>query len=583
MATRAHRVPVAGVDGAGVEGHGRPADNRSVRVPKALTATGRWIWSVRRLMLLMGALPVLSFPAANLEFLAWFGLVPGLVLIVRSPSAREGGVRGWWLGAGYLIAALYWMTPEIGPAVLLVAAVIGVLWVPFGVAAAALLRPPFSWPRALAALVVVPNCWLITEWLRSWQALGGPWAVYGVSQWQHPAVLALASVGGVWLISFALVLTNVAIVLVIGSLPGVGAILRPGPAQPGPGLRPGLAVLGVVAGLASIGAGPLAFALTPANPAVRQVTIAMVQPGVISNATLRADASQTLTAELSQGGTLGGVRPDLIVWSESSIPDDITLPKYRDLLSKIEALSASDGADILVNQDTTAPGKGHEKWAVLVSPAGIEGIYVKTRLVPFGEYIPFRQQLGWLTKISNAASSNMIPGTGAHLLDATDRTGKPLPIGVLICFESAFPDMSRVDTDKGAQLIVYQSETSTFQGTWGPDQHASLGAVRAAETGRPVVQAALTGDTVAYDARGRLLAWMGQSAHGVVTVKLALPATSAKTIYDRLGDYVPWSALGIVVAAALIMFANSRGFPARSAGIKGGDEAQYVTGQSVPS
>ena len=66
-------------------------------------------------MLLAGALPILSFPAANLEFLAWFGLVPGLVLIVRSPSAREGGIRAWWLGAGYLIAALYWMTPEIGP------------------------------------------------------------------------------------------------------------------------------------------------------------------------------------------------------------------------------------------------------------------------------------------------------------------------------------------------------------------------------------------------------------------------------------------------------------------------------------
>ena len=130
-------------------------------------------------------------------------------------------MRAWWLGAGYLIAALYWMTPEIGPAVLLVGAVVGVLWVPFGVAAWKLLRPPVTWPRALAALVVVPSCWLLTEWLRSWQALGGPWAVFGVSQWQHPAVLALAAVGGVWLISFALVLANVAIVLVIEALPRV--------------------------------------------------------------------------------------------------------------------------------------------------------------------------------------------------------------------------------------------------------------------------------------------------------------------------------------------------------------------------
>ena len=186
-------------------------------------------------MLVCGAWLILAFPAPNLEFVAWFGLVPGLLLIARAPTAREGGMRAWWLGAGYLIAALYWMAPEIGPAVLLVGAVVGVLWVPFGIAAQKLLRPPVTWPRALAALAVVPSCWLLTEWLRSWQALGGPWAVFGVSQWQHPAVLALAAVGGVWLISFALVLANVAIVLAVESLPRV---------LPGATLRPGLAVLG---------------------------------------------------------------------------------------------------------------------------------------------------------------------------------------------------------------------------------------------------------------------------------------------------------------------------------------------------
>ena len=554
----------------------RPADNRRVGLRSALVKPVRWIWSVRGLMLLCGALLVLTFPDVNAEFLAWFGLVPGLVLIARSPTAREGGIRAWWLGAGYLIAALYWMAPEIGPGVLLVAVVFGALWIPFGVAAQKLLRPPLSWPRALAALVVVPSCWLLTEWLRSWQGFGGPWAVFGVSQWQHPAILALASVGGVWLISFALVLTNVAIVLALESLPRVGTALLPGASW-----RWGLAALGVAAALASVGAGPLAFALTPANPAVRYVTIAMVQPGRISNPGLASHASQTLTAQLSRNGTIGGVRPDLIVWGESSIDEDLTLPASHVLLSQFEALSAEDGADLLVNQDTIVSGKGHEKWSVLVSPTGIKGIYIKTRLVPFGEYIPFRQQLGWLTKISKAASSNMVAGPGAHLLYATDRAGRPLAIGDLICFESAFPDMARVDTDQGAQLIVYQSELSTFQGTWGPDQHASLAAVRAAETGRPVVQASLTGDTVAYDARGRLLAWMGQSSHGVVTVRLGLPAASARTVYDRLGDYVPWAAVAVVVLAALVMFANSRGLPGRRAGIGRGHEAQYV-GQSVP-
>src|SRR5579863_6873387 len=215
-----------------------PADNRRVGLRSALVKPVRWIRSVRGVMLVCGVLLVLTFPDVNFGFLAWFGLVPGLVLIVRSPTAREGGVRAWWLGAGYLIAALYWMAPEIGPAVLLVGAVVGVLWVPFGVAAQKLLRPPLSWPRALAALVVLPSCWLLTEWLRSWQALGGPWAVFGVSQWQHPAVLALAAVGGVWLISFVLVLTNVAIVILLFSLPlqsvpRVGPALMPGAGSPG--------------------------------------------------------------------------------------------------------------------------------------------------------------------------------------------------------------------------------------------------------------------------------------------------------------------------------------------------------------
>jgi len=100
-------------------------------------------------MLLLGALLILAFPAPNLEFLAWFGLVPGLVLIVRSPTAREGGRRAWWLGAGYLIAALYWMTPEIGPAVLLVGAdtlartIVAPAEMPIGILTAAIGAPFF--------------------------------------------------------------------------------------------------------------------------------------------------------------------------------------------------------------------------------------------------------------------------------------------------------------------------------------------------------------------------------------------------------------------------------------------------------
>ena len=558
-------------------------DNGIVKLRRALVRPFRY--PVRWLSFLAGGVPaILLFPAPSLSYLAWFALVPGMALFTRAATTREAVARGWWFGAGYLIAMLHWMVPEIGPGLVLLGAVFGGMWAPFAIAVRRLLRPPVSWPRVAAAFVVVPGCWLIPEWMRSYQGLGGPWALYGASQWQHPAVLALAAVGGVWLVSVALVMANVAIAVVVGAV-FPAALAADVAASDVATRRVPLAAAGTATLVVVAVAGPLAFALTRPFPAARQVTIAMVQPGVIDNEALRTHATETLTAQLSRGGTLGGVKPDLIVWGESSIARDLTVPASAGLLRRIEALSAQDGADILVSQDATAPGKGHEKWAVLVGPSGIKGIYIKTRLVPFGEYIPFRQQLGWLTKVSKAAGSNMVPGTGAHLLTATDRAGRPLPIGVLVCFESAFPDMSRVTAEQGAQLIVYQSSTSTFQGTWGPDQHASLAALRAAETGRPAVQAALTGDTVAFDARGRQLAWLDQSASGVATVRLSLPATTARTFYDQAGDYVMWAGVAVTALAALVMLGRRRGFLGGSAGISNGREAEYDadTGQPVPS
>ncbi len=493
---------------------------------------------VRYGVLVARALPALAFPAPDLEPLAWVALVPGLLLIQRSGSPGEAAVRGCWFGAGYLLAVLWWLVPNIGPALLLVAVVVGALWVGVGLATWGLLRPPITVRRALAALVVVPSAWLVVELIRSWQALGGPWGLLGASQWQHPTVLALAALGGVWLVSAALVAANTGILIAFISS------------------RTAPRVIGALAAAACIAAGPVAYALASPAPVVRHVTVALVQPGIVADPRVRVDASQRITSSLITR-TLT-IRPDLIVWGESSVA--YNLDRDQSLLTQIRGLSARVGAEILVNQDAPR-GAGHiSKVAVLVSAAGIQGSYEKSRLVPFGEYIPFRQQLGWLTRISRAASSNRIPGTGEHLLVVTGPVGHPLPIGVLICFESAFPDMSRVAADKGGQLIVYQSATSTFQNSWAPAQHASLGALRAAETGRPVVQAALTGVSAAFDSRGRNLAWFGTSRHGVVVVRLALPSGGARTLYDRLGEYVPFTALAVSGIAAVYGLIRIRRF-----------------------
>jgi apolipoprotein N-acyltransferase len=485
----------------------------------------------RYAVLLAGALLALAFPAANLEILAWFGLVPGLFLIRAAPTRREAVVRSWWFGTGYLLATMYWLAPNLGPGLLLVCVVLGFLWTAAGLATWSLLRPPVTIRRALAALAVVPSCWLVGEWIRSWQGIGGPWAVLGASQWQHPAILALAAVGGIWLVSFALVMANTGLLI---ALVAKSAVVR---------------AVGVAGVVVAILAGPLAFALTSPAPTARPLTIALVQPGPGYGPAPRLAKNEALT--VGQAG-----RADLFVWGESSVGYD--LASHGGLLAGVEQTARTAGAEILADQDAQTPSGAHSKQATLIGPTGVLGRYVKTRLVPFGEYIPFRQVLGWLDKISRAAAQNVVAGTGAHVLQATLPDGRTLTFGPLICFESAFPDMSRVDTDNGAQVIIYQTSDSTFQASWAPAQHAALAALRAAETGRPVVQAALTGDSAAFDARGRLLAWAGSSYRGVLIVHMDLPAVSAKTPYDELGDYVPWLAVAIAAAAALIGLARGQ-------------------------
>ncbi|WP_280716786.1 apolipoprotein N-acyltransferase [Kitasatospora sp. MAP5-34] len=486
-----------------------------------------------------GALPVLTFPAPGLAALAWVALVPGLLLMRRAPSGREAAVRGWWFGAGFILTAMYWLIPSVGPGLLAIAVVFGALQSAVGLAVWRLLHPPVTALRALAALVVVPAVWVSTEYARSWHALGGPWALLGATQWQHPAILGLASVGGAWLVSAAVVAANTGVVVLL--------TIRQ--------LR--VRVVAAAVTVLAVAAGPLLFALrTPPTPG-DYATVALVQPGVVEDQTARFDASARITAALA------GQPLDLVVWGESSISTD--LDRDTATMSRLRALSTATGAQLLVGEDARKADGRISKDTVQITPAGIAGRYRKIRLVPFGEYIPLRLVLGWIAGISKAAGENRAPGTAFHLLQATDRTGRPLPLGALICFESAFPDMSRTAADDGARLLVYQSATSTFQHTWAPQQHASLGALRAAETGHPVVQASLTGESVAYDRQGRRLALLGTSATGSVTVRLPLAAPADRTWYDRLGDWVPLTAVAITLTAAFVPLRRRNDPASRSA------------------
>ncbi|MFI9723529.1 apolipoprotein N-acyltransferase [Streptomyces sp. NPDC052396] len=478
-------------------------------------------WRRSVLAAVLGALPAPAFPEPSWWWLAYIGLVPWLLLVRSAPTNRRAALEGWLGGAGFLLVVHHWLLPSLHVFILVLAALLGLLWAPWGLVVRRLLGGSPGPGRVAVALVVVPSLWLAIELVRSWEYLGGPWGLLGASQWQVAPALRLASVGGVWLVSFLLVAVNTALAALV-SAP-----------------RARIAALAGLSGCVLAGAGVWWWAPLP-RPA-GTVRVALVQPGVVDGAGPRFDLEERLTRQLA------GQRVDLVVWGESSVGAD--LGDRRDLRDRLAALSRTVGADALVNVDARRSDRpGIFKSSELIGPNGPTGDrYDKMRLVPFGEYVPARSVLGWATSVGKAAQEDRMRGTGQVVMRLPDG----LRVGPLVCFESAFPDMSRHLAAEGAQLLVAQSATSTFQHSWAPAQHASLAALRAAETWRPMVHATLTGVSTVADARGRTVGRrLGTDARTAAVYQV--PLARGTSPYVRFGDWVVYASLAVLAGYAVV-------------------------------
>lgn len=461
--------------------------------------------------MIAGALPALTFPAPSWWWFAWVGLIPLLLVVRAAPTAGRGAAHAWLGMAAFVSVTQYWLWPSAGPLLLVLAVGLAALWLPWGWAAHRLLSGELTGRRLLMAVAVLPCAWVVAEAVRSWHRLGGSWAVLGASQWNQPATLASASLGGVWLVSYLVVAVNTAL---------VGAVL----------IRSARA-LALPAALLAFG--PAWFWLEPAPVSAPTIRVALVQPGDIADATARQAASENLT------NGLAGQELDLVVWGESSVGVD--LGSHPGVASRLADLSRRVGADLLVNVDARAATGGIYKSSVLVGPRGVQGTYAKTRLVPFGEYVPLRPLLGWAVADTKAAGEDRRRGDGQVVL----RTEK-VAVGPLISFEALFSDLARREVGLGAELLAYQSSTSSYQGSWAQPQLASVPAVHAVETGHPAVHAGLSGVSSAFDARGRPLAWLPASERGAVVVDVPLAART--TVYQRCGEWVIGLALLVFTA-----------------------------------
>lgn len=484
-----------------------------------MTLTGHWIaspWRRSVAAALAGALPVFAFPAPALWWFAYVALVPWILLVRSAPTGRRAAYDGWFGGLGFVLVVHHWLLPNLHVFTLVLAALLGVLWAPWGLLVRRFLAGRPSAGRIAAGLVVLPSGWLMVELVRSWQGLGGPWGMIGSSQWQVAPALRLASVGGVWLLSFLVVTVNVAVAVLVA----VRASRVP-------------AVAGLVATAAVTSA---VWVWSPRPEADGKVRIAVVQPGIVAGPEKRFAREEALTRQLA------GQDTDLIIWGESSVGFD--LADRPDLARRLAVLSRGTGTDILVNVDARRSDRpGIYKSSVLVGPDGPTGDrYDKMRLVPFGEYVPARSLLGWATSVGEAAGEDRRRGSAQVVMNV----GDGLRVGPMVCFESAFPDMSRRLAQDGAEVLIAQSATSTFQQSWAPEQHASIAALRAAETGRPMVHATLTGVSAVHGPSGeRVGSWLGTDAS--TSAVYDVPLARGVTPYVRFGDWPVHAAVLVLV------------------------------------
>lgn len=514
---RRGRAAPDGPGGAGGPGGGTFRRDRAGR-------RARWRRTVAAVA--AGAVPCLAFPAPALWWLAYVALVPWMLLLRSAPTGRRAALEGWLGGAGFIVAVHHWLLPSLHVFLVPLAALLGLLWIPWALLVRELLGGAPAPGRAAAALVLVPAGWLLSELARSWQGLGGPWGLLGASQWQVPAALRLASVGGVWLVSLLVVAVNCAVVL-------VAAV---------PGAR--VTAVASVAGCAVLTGA--VWLWLPRPEVTGALRVAVVQPGLVDGADggeHRFAVEERLTADLA------GARPGLVVWGESSVGADLSA--RPDLSRRLAELSARVGAPLLVNVDARRSDRpGIYKSSVLVGPEGPTGDrYDKMRLVPFGEYIPARSLLGWATSVGKAAGEDRMRGAGPVVMDLPGGTR----IGPLVCFESAFPDMSRHLAGEGAGVLVAQSSTSTFQNSWAPAQHASLAALRAAETGRPVVHATLTGVSAVFGPSGERIGGELPTSASTAAV-YEVPLARGTTPFVRFGNWP-----GGASVAVLVLYGAARG------------------------
>ncbi len=241
--------------------------------------------------------------------------------------------------------------------------------------------------------------------------------------------------------------------------------------------------------------------------------------------------------------------PDVTVWPESSIDRDPFAPRGEPLAALARDAATASGR-LLTGVSLDGPDPATERLigALLLEDGFNErDRYIKRRLVPFGEFIPLRRWLEWFPPLAQVPRDAQ-PGSVSQSVEVVEG----VPAAVVICFETLFTRVVRTNVlaaDEPAEVLFTLTNNASFGDTAMPQQHLAQSQLRAVETGRWVVHAALSGSSAFISPDGRLD--QATELFTVDAIRAEIPLAQGLTPYLRVGDVVGWLTR-IVLAAAVV-------------------------------
>ncbi len=489
-----------------------------------LRLRARPLFSVALLISLGSGLALsLAFPPAGWWPLAFVGLIPLLWLLQDRGPAR-GFLLGLAFGLGCYGATIYWIWRFGSMAWVALTLEMGLFAGFFGFLVPVVRRPGRPGLNAVSWAAL----WTVLEWLRGLWPFGGfTWGTLGISQVANHATVRLATVAGVWGVTFVVVLVNG---LLIGAAEGGGAT--------------GRSRLGLV--VAAVAAVTLPVVIPFGSPQGPSVDIAAIQVDVREAASTKAADEDLGVAALNirQHESLAVDPPDLAVWGEGAL--DPAATGDPGTVRAVRRVVAQVGVPTLIGSVTDDPdGRQRTNVLLLDGQGRLAGRYDKVHLVPYGEYVPLRDELSWIRALEQIPVDRA-PGEGVHALAVP---GVPA-FGTPICFENSFPAIPRAFVRDGATFLVVTVNNASYGFTAASAQHEQMSQMRAVETGRWVVDAAVSGISSFIDPTGRVTA--REALFRTAILRATIRSSEERTWYVRLGDWLPWFALSFLVAVALI-------------------------------